>query len=957
MQFRRATTLLLTVLTLLFSWSALCTWKKFQLEKEVQHRIFSEGENINYREIAEELNREYGKGKPVWTIPIIGFEITYDHIRNHALSQGQDIIGGNDMVIVIDEVTLIENMSKNSSKFKLVFKEAQEKWGGDQKKSFIDYFVDAVEAKKQGSLSSYLIKSEEIKGDNATIRAALHNKVKKLTKDAVEKIKKRVDPNSNKGYEVYIRTHGGLVIKHPIQAKNNALNRLVESQGLLQFVEVADKETSDKFIENLKEQLKKDGTATEDYIHLIRGTYCCEVKNAKKIKEAIKEISNKQIRCYLHSKKTQMYQNDSTEYREVIVVHCDQKYNTKEGFSVSKANRNVDPKGGFQISITLESESAKLFGELTQTIITKHNGEGRMAIILDDKAIMAPRVESKLEDSFSITGNFNLEDANTTILQLRTGALPKFRIVERNYTGPTLGEESRSQGISAILLGLLLILLFMALYYALAGMVANCVLLFNLLFIAGTLAQFHSALTLAGIAGVVLTIGMAIDINVIFFEAIRNALGVGLPIKKAIQTAYDKSYRSIIDSNVTTLLAGIILYSLGVGPIKGFAFTLIIGIVCSLLTGLLLSKLMLDLLASYNIIKPSSFSFSFTSNLFTNFNIDFLGKRKLAYLLSVIFIVSGFAINYHQGISYSTEFTGGQEYVLRFGKPIKKEVLEAAITKKFNQIIKEKKELNLKPGTTKVYQYGKKTNMKIVTNFGIDTAKLTVIDLIKESIEEEELYSFVSSTDKKTTDLSEEEFTVDSTVEIGSVVASSVKKSSILGILLALLAMLLYIFFTFNNFSLALGALIALIHDGCILFASIGFMKMCFHTNYPIGLTFITSLLTVIGYSINDTVVIAGFVIKEMKAKHTNNIGQVANRAINLTLSRTIITSLTTFIPVFILHLLGGPALQELSFSLLCGIICGTHSSIFIAIPLANDIANGWHYFKKKRKKTNPKTS
>ena len=823
-------------------------------------------------------------------------------------------------------------------------------WEKDSKKSFIDFFAEAAQEYQKGPLVSYFLAGEfDASALDQKVLQQLHEKSNMQLQASIKIIDDRLDPRKTRGYEITFRSQDqSIEIESPTPKEDPMLARLIENPGKLQFYGVhydGDKELVNRINEHLKKEKGEQGRYVIVQRNSGRDSFFCKVKDADTVKKGSEEVLG-QDELLLLGEKSKIYQGqgDDNYYYEVFIAHPNKQYNKPSGFKVEKASseRAKDGKRGYQISVTLDKESTKPFGELTKSLLDMGRTEVRLAIVLDDRVIMAPSVKEKLPSSFVITGGrdgFEQSKANETVIQLRSGALPgKLYVTESNAIGAILGKKQQQKGFFAIFLGFLLILLFMMLYYSSAGIVANVVLIFNLLFILGALAQFGTALTLAGIAGVALTIGMAVDISVVISEKVRQNLTQGMTQRQAIEDAFTTSYKAIIDSNVTTLLAGIILYWFGIGAVKGFAFTLIIGIISSLLTGLVLFRLIFDGIHALHCTSYISFSFNYSKNLFTNLKIAFMKNRKAAYLFSIVFISVGVLINFYQGIEYSTEFSGGKEYVYRFGGNVTKEELEEVITDYFDDVIEREEDKQIKKGTTIVRQYGKGMSFKVTTNFALEQTNIDVAKEIQDAITTRLGKRFLSAANDDVQRLGEDAFTIDSSVEIGSVVASAVQKGSFWAVLLSLLVMLLYIFFSCRNMPLALGAIIALMHDGLMLFACLGYAKLLFGIHYPIGLTFIVSLLTIFGYSINDTMMIIAVLVRMMKRENATDIGKMADVAIQTTLSRTMMTTFTTFLPVSILYFFGGLAVEELAFSLLCGIIWGTYSSVCIAVPISYDI-------------------
>ena len=511
---------------------------------------------------------------------------------------------------------------------------------------------------------------------------------------------------------------------------------------------------------------------------------------------------------------------------------------------------------------------------------------------------------------------------------LKAGSLPApVKIVEEAIIGPTLGKKAQAQGIASMLLGLGLVVLFMVLYYAQGGLIANLALLFNILFILGTLAQLNASLTLPGIAGIVLTIGMSIDANVLIFERIREELKAGALMKVAIDQGYQKAYSSIIDSNVTTFLTGAILYCLGQGPVRGFATTLMIGIVSSFFTAVFITRVIMSWLVSRGRANRLTFSFGYSKNLLSNLNIDFLKLRHLAYAVSLSFIAVGFALMAHQGgLNLGVDFTGGRSYVVAFGQPMEPSALKTQLAE------------HLGDQGTEVKTYGGNNVLKITTSYLIQEENTEADEKVQQALLKGiQALTGLTPADN-TAPVQEGTFTIASAAKVGATIAGDIKAAAQQSIFFSLVMIFLYILVRFRKWQFGLAAVIALCHDSLVVLAAFA-MTRALGYGYEVDQVFIAAILTIIGYSINDTVVVFDRVRERMHRRTHSSFLEVANRSINETMSRTLITSVTTLIAIVILFLFGGEVLRGFSFALLVGILFGTYSSIFIATPLVIDLA------------------
>ena len=592
------------------------------------------------------------------------------------------------------------------------------------------------------------------------------------------------------------------------------------------------------------------------------------------------------------------------------------------GEVITDARQDLDQSARPSISMQMNSNGAKNWRRLTSTNIGR-----RVAIVLDNYVYSAPFVQNEIPNGNSqITGDFTIEEAQDLANILKAGTLPApTTIVEDVVIGPTLGKVAQSQGFQSIMSGLIIVLMFMIFYYSGGGIIANLALFFNIFFILGILAQLSASLTLPGIAGIVLTIGMSIDANVLIFERIKEELRNGANLKQAISNGYDKAFTSIIDANFTTLLVGLILYNLGQGPVKGFAITLIIGIICSFFSAVYITRVIVERLSRNGDKSSLRFSFPFSRNLLSSLKIDFLGRRRLAYYFSITFISVGIISLILKGLTLGVDFKGGRSYVVTFSEVQTPSIVENGLQESFNN------------EGVEVKTFGADNILKITTSYLInddsDDADVTVKNQLISGLENVTNLSFIEDD----TMLDEENFTISSSSKVGATIADDIQNSSLSSGILALIAIFVYILIRFRKWQFSTGAVFALFHDTLFVISAFAIANL-FGVSYEIDQVFIAALLTIIGYSINDTVVVFDRIRENLGIKAGSEIIPVVNESINKTISRTLITSMTTFIVVLVLFLFGGPSLSGFSFALLVGIIVGTYSSIFVATPVFVDL-------------------
>lgn len=594
-----------------------------------------------------------------------------------------------------------------------------------------------------------------------------------------------------------------------------------------------------------------------------------------------------------------------------------------DGSAISDANKDFGQFGASpEVSMMMTPDGANAWKRLTGENVGRS-----IAIVLDDYVYSFPTVQGEISGGrSSITGDFSIAEAEDLSTVLKAGKLPApARIVEEAVVGPTLGQESITNGAYSFIGAVLLVLIFMIIYYGTAGWAANLALIANVFFVFGVLSSLGAVLTLPGIAGIVLTIGISIDSNVLIFERIREELGRGTGMRLAVSQGYNAAYSAIIDANVTSLLTGIILYVFGSGPIQGFATTLIIGIFCSLFASIFITRLIFEgRLASKKAISVAT---GISKGAFSKVNFDFVGKRKMAYLFSGVIILGGIVSMFTQGFNYGVDFLGGRSYMVEFEETVNTEDVSSALEGAFGG------------DAPTVKTFGADNRVKVITAFRIDDDSETADDEVQAALIEG--LSGIAGNAQ-----------VLSSQKVGPTIADDIKRSAILSIIFSLIVIFLYILVRFKKWQYSLGAVVALFHDVLFVLSlfSIGYSFMPF--SMEIDQAFIAAILTVVGYSINDTVVVFDR-IREFQNEHQAKkyaIGKVANSALNSALSRTVITSVTTFIVLFVLFLAGGETIKGFSFALLAGVIVGTYSSAFIATPVMLEFSKDEPAKEKKKK-------
>jgi SecD/SecF fusion protein len=567
-----------------------------------------------------------------------------------------------------------------------------------------------------------------------------------------------------------------------------------------------------------------------------------------------------------------------------------------------------------KVDMTMNAEGAKTWARLTRENINRC-----LAVVLDGYVRSYPRVETEITGgSTQITGDFTIEEADDLANILKSGKLPApAKIISDTIVGPTLGKEAIRSGFISFIIAFSLVLFYMIFYYSKsAGTVADIALLSNIFLLFGVLASLGAVLTLPGIAGIVLTMGMAVDANVLIYERVREELRAGKGIKLAIADGYKKAYSAIIDSNVTTLLTGIVLYLFGTGPIKGFATTLVIGILTSLFSAIFITRLIYEGLLKRN--ADLHFSIKLTANILKNTHIDFIGMRKYFYAFSIAVSILGIGSLFVRGLNQGIDFTGGRTFVVRFDEPVKTEDVSKNLTSAFESM-------------PQVVTFGSDNQVKITTKYKIDeTGADDEVDT--------KLYEGLKT--MLPPNVTKEQFLADyriSSETIGPTIAADIKIKAVYAVAIALIIMFLYIFLRFRNWQYGFGAVASLFHDSLFVIGIYSLFWGILPFSLEIDQAFIAAILTVIGYSVNDTVIVFDRLREYIPIYRKRPLKEVLNMAMNATLSRTINTSLTTLLTVFAIFIFGGAVIRGFVFALMIGIMVGTYSSIFIASMLMYD--------------------
>ncbi len=930
----------------------------------------------------------------VWSEPVynlLGIDFTYEEIKTTELNQGLDLQGGMHVTLEVSPVEIIKGKSGNSkdSKFLAAIDSARIRVRGTQN-NFVDVFYDAYQELAPGEKLSYIFANAANRGtiERKTTDEEILEILKKEVSGAVDRsfniLRTRIDrfgtsqPNIQK-----LQGSDRIQIELPGVDNPSRVIKLLQGVAKLEFWEVqnyneygllllqidglvkedeklaagTDSLTTEAE-EDITALLTSDGTESSDSTDIsgdstesqtaldsvlnnqnsdlmnlmvqkfLPFSIVYDLKDTSRInsilsRDDVKALIPRDTRFVWAVKELEIREdyNDTPGLLELQVIRVPRNGKAPlEGDVITDARADFD-KGKPMVSMAMNSKGAKEWKKLTGANVNR-----QIAIVLDNYVYSAPNVQNEIPNGqSSITGNFTVEQTQDLANILKAGSLPApTTIVENVVVGPTLGDVARKQGIISIVAGLGIVLIFMIAYYAKGGLIANAALAFNVFFILGILAQFGSSLTLPGIAGIVLTIGMSIDANVLIFERIKEELRNGSGLKQAISAGYSKAFSSIVDANLTTLITAIILYSLGQGPIKGFAITLLIGIICSFFSAVFITRVIVEFLSKKGDQSKISFATPFSKNALTKLSFDFINKRRIAYMFSTIFISIGIVAWIIKGLTLGVDFQGGRSYVVVFQEAAETSKIEADLTSAFDN------------QGTEVKTFGAANRLKVTTSYLIDDDSDAADEKVKAALISGLTQSSGLQYVEDDKQLADGMFTIASSSKVGATIADDIKSSSLKSGLFALVAIFLYIFVRFRKWQFGLGALIALAHDTLFVISAFAIANLLGYS-LEIDQVFVAAILTIIGYSINDTVVVFDRIRENLGIKSGSEMVSVFNESLNNTISRTLITSATTLIVVLILFVFGGAALEGFSFAMIIGILIGTYSSVFIATPIVVD--------------------
>ncbi len=954
------------------------TWFAKNVEKEAAIYAETTATSSDSEDIGR-LEKKYLDSVANTPVVNLGFtEFTYDEVKEKEINLGLDLKGGINAILEVsvrDILVGLSNQSKNT-----VFNQALDDATQAQKNSDKDYltlFFEAFEAASQGSVklgdpsifgNKSLKDKINFKMTDEEVKPILQDEVKGSINTAFEVLRSRIDrfgvtqPNIQR-----VGESGRILIELPGAKDIDRVRKLLQSTAELQFWEVYTNQEMAQFflsanttlaqILKPEEEVEKDSaTTTEEEIDDLLG----EVKDSVdfgtqnplfaklfvRFPQTQGDISSMlasasvndtaAINSYLAMKEVRALLPADMKYtkfawdvkanNDLLTLYA-LKSNRDDvapiqGDVISDAQQVFDQLGANpEVSMTMNSKGTKQWAKMTTANVGKF-----VAVVLDDYVYSAPRVNDAITTGrTSISGQFTIDEAQDLANALKSGKLPAAaRIIQSDVVGPSLGQEAIDSGTYSFIIALIIVLLWMIFYYGKAGIFSDIALALNILFIFGVLASFGAVLTLPGIAGIVLTIGMSVDANVLIYERIKEELNKGKGMKESINDGFSGALSSILDANVTTLLTGIILYVFGTGPVKGFATTLMIGIVTSLFSAIFITRLLIEWYVRGN--KTLTFNTNITKNWFKNVDVDFLRKRKMAYIISGTILIVGIGSLLTNGLNYGVDFKGGRTYTVRFAENVSAPEVANSLKDAFGS-------------SPEVKTFGSANQLKITTKFKIDDNSVGVDEEIQNL-----LYAGVQgflpegiSYDQFKGADNEMNVGIMQSIKVGPTIADDIKQAAFWAILGSLIVVFLYILLRFRKWQFSLGAVAAVFHDVLIVLSIFSLFYKILPFDMEIGQSFIAAILTVVGYSLNDTVVIFDR-IREFHMKHPGWVyRRTVNTALSSTLGRTVNTSLTTLIVLLAIFIFGGDSIKGFMFALIIGVIVGTYSSLFIASPIMYD--------------------
>ena len=871
---------------------------------------------------------------------------TFNEVQKLAVGLGLDLKGGMNVTLQVSVPDILRSMAnaEGNPYFNQAMANADSVAKVNKSADYIDLFCNEYrKLDPQGDLS-VVFRDQVKRGESFdAVKNALRQEVKDRVSSSTNVLRNRIDafgvvaPNIQE-----LEKDGQILLELPGVKEHERVRELLKSNANLEFYETVPFSDIAGALQQLDNTLRADtagnGKGLFDYFlqvgnprNLIGVGAAAETARATidalLASPAAKRVLPSNVKLAWEFKPEVVQINDSLRGKRNLAIYqlvALKTTNGKPALSgdvITTATSDYDAmQGGNYVSMNMKPEAARQWARITAANIEK-----QVAIVLDDHVYSAPRVNSVIEGGRSqITGDFTTDEAKDLANVLKSGKMAaKVDIISDTVIGPSLGEQAIHDGLWSFIIALVLLMLFMCLVYGpIPGLIANVALIFNIFFTFGILASFQAVLTLSGIAGIVLALGMAVDANVLIYERAKEELRAGKGVRTAIQDGYSNAFSAIFDSNLTSIITGVILLLFGTGPIKGFATTLIIGIICSFFTAVYLTRLIYLAFAKTKAFENLTFSTPLVAKMFTGSNYNFLAARKVSFsvvlAMVVVLVISFFARGLNQGI----DFSGGRNYVVQFDHPVKTDVLQQQLQPLFDG------------AQLSVITIDDNTKVRISTNYKIDSEE--------EGIDNEITEILYNGLKNEIGDMSMEDFSttnenvgIQSSQKVGPTVANDMRTDAYIAVAIALIAMFFYILIRFRNVAFSVGALAAVAFTA---FTIIGFYSL-FQGVFPFAMevdqSFIAAILTVIGYQINDTVVVFDRVRENVGLYPKQNFYDTINSSINSTLGRTVMTSFSTLLVLLCIFILGGDAIRSFVFAMIWGVVIGTFATMFVAAPVA----------------------
>jgi SecD/SecF fusion protein len=897
----------------------------------------------------------------------------YTNAKARELNKGLDLKGGINVILQISVKDILKGLAENtrSPLFNQALGQADELQKSSDE-SYVESFFTAFESLKgDQKLASPSIFANRTLSDDIRIdmsdeeaRPIIRIKIDESIVSAFEVLRKRIDkfgvtqPNIQR-----LGNSGRILVELPGARDIDRVKNLLQSTAQLEFWETESKDKLLNFLFQANETLKSivvqkptdepedddseiddllaDIEAQQDSVSVVQNPIFDLIVDSDFPGPVLVRIAEKDqpiFDSYLRRSEVRSLLPAELRFTKFLWSKGDPNSELVDLYAIRANRSNTPPLGGSVIvdarstydqfnspavSMQMNAKGARIWEEMTGKAFREN---GNIAIVLDNLVYSAPGVSKGAISGgrSEISGQFSVNEATDLANVLRAGKLPAAaEIIQSEIIGPSLGAEAIESGVNSFMIALILVLVWMMFYYGRAGFFADIALTLNIILIFGILAGLGAVLTLPGIAGIVLTIGMSVDANVLIFERIREELNKEKGLKLSVSDGFQNALSSILDANITTGLTALILFLFGTGPIKGFATTLLIGIATSLFTAIFITRILVDSRVAKK--KSLAFSTSITKNLFRNLTITFLTKRKFAYLISGVLIIVAVSSLFTNGLNQGVDFVGGRSYTVRFDQAINSAEVQSDLVTVL--------------GNAEAKIFGNDNQLKITTNYKVDVEGAAVDDEIKQLMysalqsylpDGTDYISFATISEKK-------EIGIMSSIKVGPTIADDIKKNSFLAVFGSLIVVFLYILLRFRKWQFSLGAVAAVFHDVLVVLGVFSLTYTFMPFNMEINQAFIAAVLTVIGYSLNDTVVVFDR-IREFARIHSSwPYAQIVNTALNSTLSRTLNTSLTTLVVLLAIFLFGGEAIRGFMFALIVGVIVGTYSSMFIATPIMFD--------------------